>query len=89
MNKYEKKFMEDLRNAEANIYSPYEMEIDHCYDEDNPDLDGWYVYKYNEERGEAIPDDNCYDPIITDADAERLDVDVIRCLNKYGCYYVA
>lgn len=89
MNENEKKFMKDLRDAEANIYAPYEMEIDHCQDEDNPNLDGWYVYKYNEERGEAIPDDNCYEPILTDVDAEKLNIDVIKCLHEYGCYYVA
>jgi hypothetical protein len=86
MNENEKEFMERLRDVETNIYAPYEMEIEHYYNDDDSDLDGWYVCKYNGENGEVISDDN--DPIITDVEAERLGIDVIKCLNEYGCYYM-
>jgi hypothetical protein len=84
---FEVDFLQKLRDAEANISSPYEMEIQHCFDIEDGE-DGWYVYKYSATNCEAVPDENCPDPIITDKDAELLAIDVIKCLDKYGCLYV-
>ena len=77
-------FLERLRNAEANIQSRYEMEIDHCYVEDGED--GWYVYRYCAESGESVLDE--VRPILTDKEAEQLEIDVVKCLNMYKCLYV-
>lgn len=87
MNANEKEFMEMLRDAEANISSDYEMEIDHFNGEDDTPS-GWWVYKYNEARGEAVIADDP-EPLITDEEAKAKRIDVVKCLNEYGCYYVA
>ncbi|MBR6475396.1 MAG: hypothetical protein IKS98_08090 [Lachnospiraceae bacterium] len=84
---FEVDFLQKLRDAEANIPSSYEMEIQHCFDIEDGE-DGWYVYKYSATNGEAVPDENYPDPIITDKDAELLAIDVEKCLDKYGCLYV-
>jgi len=80
-------FLQKLRDTEAKIPSPYEMEIQHCFDIEDGE-DGWYVYKYSAANGEAVPAENCPEPIITDKDAELLAIDVTKCLDKYGCLYV-
>ena len=84
---FEVDFLQKLRGAEANISSPYEMEIQHCFDIEDGE-DGWYVYKYSAVNCEAVPDENHPDPIITDKDADLLAIDVEKCLDKYGCLYV-
>ena len=77
----EKDFIEKLQTAEAYVPGDYDMEIDH--------IDGnWYVCKYSERYGEATPTD-FVEPIITDQEAKDRGIDVVRCLNEYGCYYVA
>ncbi len=77
----EKDFIEKLQTAEAYIPGDYDMEIDH--------IDGsWYVYKYSERYGEATPTD-FVEPIITDQEAMSRGIDVVKCLDEYGCYYVA
>ena len=77
----DKDFMEKLQTAKMYVPGGYDMEIDH--------IDGsWYVYKYSERYGEATPTD-LLEPIITNQEAKNRGIDVVKCLDEYGCYYVA
>ena len=87
MNANEKEFMDMLRNAEANISSDYDMELEHFNGGDDTPS-GWWVYKYSEARGEAVIA-NDPEPLITDEEAKQKNINVLKCLQKYGCYYVA
>lgn len=74
-------FISKLQIAETYIPSNYDMEIDHIDDK-------WFVYKYSDRYGEATPTD-IVEPIITDQEAKGNGIDIVQCLNAYGCYYVA
>ena len=80
-NTNEEIFLEKLEEAEAYIPGGYDMEIDHVEN-------CWFVMKYSEEHGEATETDYPA-PIITDEEAKAEGIDVVKCLEQYGCYYVA
>ena len=77
----DKDFIKKLQTAETYIPGDYDMEIDHIGDK-------WFVYKYSERYGEATPTD-LSEPIITDQEAKDRRIDIVECLDEYGCYYVA
>ena len=81
-NDAEKEFLEDLRTADSYVPSGYELEIDR-------EWNCWYAMKYSKEYGCAYPlDEYSSEPIITEAEALEKEVDVEKCLDYYGCYYV-
>lgn len=89
-NDYENKFLEDLKIIDSYIPAGYELEIDRwCGDDDF--IPGWYAMKYSEKDGCAYPLNEYYfytEPIITEAEAIEKEIDVEKCLDYYGCYYV-
>lgn len=77
LNEYD--FIIRLSKAEAEyIPDSYELEMVHIGNE-------WYVYKYCERFGEATPTDY-KEPFIMDDQAKRLGIDILKCLDFYGCY---
>lgn len=91
MNAKEKKFVERLKKIEEKYnenekLSGYEIEINYVYD-DEPSLCGWYLYDYSEKNQEATINENFPNPLITEEQAEKDDIDVEECINELGYYY--
>lgn len=80
-NNNEKKFI-DIIN-EAKRYVKGELELD-CFD------GKWYAMDYREDLGGAIDiEAKQYNkPLITDEEAEKNDIDIIKCCNECDIYYV-
>jgi len=80
-NENELQFIE--RIEEAKRYVKGELELDHW-------SDGWFAMDYREEFNQALSiDTKKYDkPIITDNDAENKKIDVVKCCEYCGIYYV-
>lgn len=81
LNNNEKKLI-DIIN-EAKRYVKGELELD-CVDGE------WYAMDYREELGGAFPiEAKQYDePIITDEEAEEKGIDIIKCCDECGIFYV-
>ena len=80
-NNNEKKFI-DIIN-EAKRYVKGELELD-CFD------GKWYAMDYREDLGGTIDiEAKQYNkPLITDEEAEKNDIDIIKCCNECDIYYV-
>ncbi len=77
LNEYD--FLIKLTKAEAKyIPDGCELEMEHI----NGD---WFVYMYCEKFGSATATD-LKEPFITDKQAKMMDIDVLKCLDIYGCY---
>lgn len=88
-NDAEKEFLEDLRTADSYVPSGYELEIDREWSCEDDCVPGWYAMKYSEEYGCASPlDEYSNEAIITESEALEKEIDVEKCLDYYGCYYV-
>ena len=88
-NAKEKEFLEDLRTADSYVPYGWELEIDRWWGDEGDSVPGWYAMKYSEENGEALLlEEYSLDPIITENEAIENNVDVNKCIRKYGCYYV-
>ena len=86
-NEREKEFIEDMRDAVYNV--PHFLEMQHFdtwgdNDELNPEYCGWYVCDYN--GAESYP--YYEEPLITDEEVERYNVDLYKCFNVVDCYVV-
>lgn len=80
-NSNEKKFIEKIN--EAKRYAKGELELDN--------FDGeWYAMDYREDFECAFPiEAEQYDePLITDEEAEEKDIDIIKCCDECGIFYV-
>ena len=81
-NSNEKQFINAIN--EAKKYVKGELELDN--------FDGeWFAMDYREDLGGAFDiEAKQYDePLITDKEAEEKDIDVIKCCNECGIFYVA
>ena len=90
-NDCEKEFLEDLKIIDSYIPAGYALEIDRWWSCDDDLVPGWYVMKYSEIDKCAYPLNEYYfytEPIITEAEAIEKEIDVEKCLDYYGCYYV-
>lgn len=88
-NDAEKEFLEDLRTADSYVPSGYELEINRWWSCYNDTVPGWYAYKYSKEMGGSYPlEEYSSEPIITEAEALKKEINVEKCLDYYGCYYV-
>lgn len=88
-NAKEKEFLEDLRIAESYVPDGWELEIDRQWGSEDDAVPGWYAMKYSKEWETALPlEEYSYEPIITENEAIENNVDVEKCLEEYGCYYV-
>lgn len=88
-NTKELEFLEDLRIADSYIPDGYELEINRWWSCYNGTVPGWYAYKYSKEMGASYPlEEYSQEPIITENEALENGVDVEKCLDYYGCYYV-
>lgn len=78
----EKKFIDVIN--EAKQYVEGELELD-CFDGE------WYAMDYKENLGGAFEiKAKQYDkPLITDEEAEEKGIDIIKCCDECGIYYVA
>jgi len=86
----EQVLIDRLKKAEVFVPSDWELEIDYLYDpgEDLKGGAGWYAMRYKNGIGAIALTEYSNKPIITDEEAECLGIDVEKCLDKYGCYYV-
>jgi len=70
------------RIEEAKRYVIGELELDNC--------DGnWFAMDYREEFEQAFYMERYSDPFITDDEAERKNINIVRCCEYCGIYYVA
>lgn len=86
-NKRERQLISSIITAETYIRGDWELEM-HYVDGVDGLENGWYAWKYNEEHGEAVPINDEYreDPLITDEDVEKYNVDLDRVFRKFHCY---
>lgn len=78
-NPFELEFIE--RIEEARRYVIGELELDH-FD------GGWYAMDYREEFGQAFDIKRYSDHFITDDDVKNQRIDVVKCCEYCGIYYV-
>lgn len=80
LNNNEKKFIEVIN--EAKRYVKGELELD-C-------VDGkWFAMDYRENLECAFPiEAKQYEPIITNEEAKEKSIDIIKCCDECGIYYV-
>ena len=77
LNNHEKNFIENIN--EAKRYIKGELELDR--------IDGeWFAMDYREELECAFPIEGF--PLITDEEAERKGINIIKCCDECGIYYV-
>ena len=87
-NTNEKEFLEKLRIADSYVPDGYELEIDRWSNGENNSIPGWYAMKYSENYGSAeLLEEYSTEAIITDDEATINNIDVRKCIEKYGCYY--
>lgn len=81
LNKKEKLFVETVQKAR--MYVKGELELD--YEDGN-----WYVLDYREYLECAVPiETEPFDkPIITDVEAKKKGINIIKCCETFGFYYV-
>ena len=83
--KREKEFVEAMRDAESWLPYGNDLEMDWFPDEDDPNRDGWYAMRYNGYES-VLLEEFSQDPLITDDEIEKYNVDVWRCFKAVGCY---
>ena len=89
LNEKEKEFIEDLHTADSYVPDGWELEIDRWWGDEDDSVPGWYAMKYSEERGEALLlEEYSHEAIITENEAIENNIDVNKCIEAYGCYYV-
>ena len=89
LNKYEQRLLNEMETALECVPGDCELEMDHIvWDSEDKRPDGWYAYKYNESRGEAVPINDFYGqkPLITDEEIGKHSVDVYKCFDIMNCY---
>lgn len=81
LNNNEKKFIEILN--EAKKYVKGELELD-CVDGE------WFAMDYREDFECALPINTTKlnNPLITNKEAKRKGIDVVKCCDECGIYYV-
>lgn len=88
--KREKEFVEAMNDAKSWLPFGTELEMDYYSDWDDddniiPERCGWYAYYYN--GSEASPLESfSQDPLITDDEIEKYNVDIWRCFKAVDCY---
>ena len=72
-NKRERKLIEDIESAEQCVSENCELEMDFWND-------GWYAYEYNGDESK-IMDDLSTEPLITEEEIQRENVDIYAVFN--------
>ena len=89
LNAKEQELYDKLAELERYIPGDWEMELHRTYagEVNGIDEDGWYVSRYSEEAGEAIPleVDGKY-VFFSDKYLEEEGINIDFVVGKYGCY---
>lgn len=84
MNEREKQLLSDIKDAYGWIEGDNGLEMTH-WNLSEDCVGGWYVWEYN--GSESRPVDWFEEPLITDDEIEKHDVDVYKVLDVVGCAY--
>lgn len=78
-NKRELELIEDIQAAESYVTGDNDLEID-SYN------DGWYACEYNGDESRVM-DDYSNNPLITDEEIEKYNVNIYKVLDYCNVYY--
>lgn len=83
--KREKEFVEAMNDAKSWLPYGNDLEMDWLQDEDDPSRDGWYAMRYNGSEA-VLLEEFSQDPLITDDEIEKYNVDIWKCFNEVDCF---
>lgn len=88
MSESELDLVTKLVEASMAVTPGWELEVNHFCDEDDPKLNGWYAWEYNESYGHSRPlgggDNDAI--VLLDYEEKAMNVDMQKICNEYGCF---
>ena len=89
-NEKEMELIEKIREAKQYVKGEIELDLRESEDEDDDTIDGWYALDYQKdwEYALSIDNDKYDDPIITAEEAEKYNVNVVKCCDYLDILYV-
>ena len=84
-----KQLTTDMTDVVSSLENPFELEMDHFTYDDGDQysrMTGWYAWMYKEGDG-AYPIEDLPEPLITDMEIEKFNINIRKVFNEFGCYY--